>query len=196
MKRLFLLLSVTLLTLTAFGQNEKYTENDVKQFYRTIQGDYTGQLNDSTSLRLHLTPIWESQGSPFQWLYMEVVNNSTKAVVEQKIIEIKPISDIAFQVVVHGLKQPSTFEGKWSNRNYFDGFNAGILKGKSKLNFMKTLDFEYQTGWNRRKNMKCFPSGDKIHFKFVQEEERLYVKRVPKNSTNIIGITFFKDLTD
>ena len=194
MKRLFLLLSVALLTLTAFGQNEKYTENDVKQFYRTIQGDYTGQLNDSTTLRLHFTPIWEQDS--FRWLYMEVVNNSTKAVVEQKIIEIKPISDIAFQVVVHGLKQPSTFEGKWSNRNYFDGFNAGILKGKSKLNFMKTLDFEYQTGWNRRKNMKCFPSGDKIHFKFVQEEERLYVKRVPKNSTNIIGITFFKDLTD
>lgn len=194
MKRLFLLLSVALLTLTVFGQNEKYTENDVKQFYRTIQGDYTGQLNDSTTLRLHFTPIWEQDS--FRWLYMEVENTSTKAVVEQKIIEIKPISDIAFQVVVHGLKQPSSFEGKWSNRNYFDGFNAGILKGKSKLNFMKTLDFEYQTGWNRRKNMKCFPSGDKIHFKFVQEEERLYVKRVPKNSTNIIGITFFKDLTD
>lgn len=197
MKRLFILVIVGLMALSAIGQKpEKYTENDIKQFYRTIQGDYIGQLNDSTTLTLHFTPIWEREDNRFQWLYMEAVNNSTKTVIEQKIIEIKPISDIAFKVVVHGLKQPSVFEGKWSNRNFFDGFNTSILKGKSKFNFVKTLDYEYQTGWNKRKDLKCFPSGDRIHIKFVQEDERLYVKRVPKHSTNIIGITFFKDLTD
>ena len=197
MKRLFILLSVALLTLTALGQKpETYTENDVKQFYRTIQGDYTGQLNDSTTLRLHLTPIWESTGNAFQWLYMEVVDNGNNAVIEQKIIEINPISDISFKVVVHGIKRPEQFAGKWANRNFFDGFTSSILKGKGKFTFLKTVDFEYQTGWNSRKNLKCFPSGDRIHFKFVQEEERLYVKRVPKRSTDIIGITFIKDLTD
>ena len=197
MKRLFILLSVGLLAISAIGQKpQKYTENDVKQFYRTIQGDYTGQLNDSTTLALHFTPIWEREDNRFQWLYMEVVNNSTKTVIEQKIIEIKPISDIAFKVEVHGIKNPELFAGKWSNRNFFDGFNTGILKGKSKLTFMKTMDFEYQTSWYRRKNLDCFPSGDRIHFKFVQEDERFYVKRVPKRTSNIIGITFFKDLTD
>ena len=197
MKRLFILFSVAFLTFAAFGQKtEKYTENDVKQFYRTIQGDYTGQLNDSTTLRLHLTPIWGSQGNSFQWLYMEVTDNGTNAVIEQKIVEIKPISDFSFKVVVHGINHPEQFAGKWANRNYFDGFNSSILKGKGKYTFLKTVDFEYQTGWNSRKNLKCFPSGDRIHFKFVQEEERLYVKRVPKRSSNIIGITFFKDLTD
>lgn len=197
MKRLFILFSVCLLAFSVMGQKpEKYTENDVKQFYRTIQGDYTGQLNDSTSLALHFTPIWEREDNRFQWLYMEAVNISTKAIIEQKIIEIRPISDITFQVVVHGIKNPEQFVGRWSNRNYFDGFNTSILKGKSKFNFMKTMDFEYQTGWSKRKGLNCFPSGDRIHFKLVQEDERLYVKRVPKHSSDIIGITFFKDLTD
>lgn len=195
MKRLFLFLTVGLLALSAIGQKPgKYTENDVKQFYRTIQGDYTGQLNDSTTLRLHFTPIWEHDA--FRWLYMEVENTSTKAVVEQKVIEIKPISDISFKVVVHGLSHPEQFVGKWSNRNFFDGFNTGILKGKKNFTFLKTVDFEYQTGWNRRKNLKCFPSGERIHFKFVQEEERFYVKRLLPRSSDFAGIVFFKDLTD
>jgi hypothetical protein len=62
--------------------------------------------------------------------------------------------------------------------------------------FLKTKDFEYQTGWNGRKSLECFPSGDRIHFKFVQEDERFYIKRVPQGTTNIIGYTFFKELTD
>lgn len=195
MKRLFILISVGLLALSAIGQKpEKYTENDVKQFYRTIQGDYTGQLNDSTTLRLHFTPIWEHDS--FRWLYMEVENASTKAVVEQKVIEIKPISDISFKVVVHGIAHPEQFVGKWSNRNFFDGFNTSILKGKKKFTFLKTVDFEYQTGWNRRKNLKCFPSGERIHFKFVQEDERFYVKRLLPRSSDFAGIVFLKDLTD
>lgn len=195
MKRLFILISVGLLALSAIGQKpEKYTENDVKQFYRTIQGDYTGQLNDSTTLRLHFTPIWEHDS--FRWLYMEVENASTKAVVEQKVIEIKPISDISFKVVVHGIAHPEQFVGKWSNRNFFDGFNTSILKGKKNFTFLKTVDFEYQTGWNRRKNLKCFPSGERIHFKFVQEDERFYVKRLLPRSSDFAGIVFLKDLTD
>lgn len=195
MKRLFLFLTVGLMALSAIGQkSEKYTENDVKQFYRTIQGDYTGQLNDSTTLRLHFTPIWEQDS--FRWLYMEVENTSTKTIVEQKVIEIKPISDISFKVVVHGLSHPEQFVGKWSNRNFFDGFNTGILKGKKNFTFLKTVDFEYQTGWNRRKNLKCFPSGERIHFKFVQEEERFYVKRLLPRSSDFASIVFLKDLTD
>lgn len=197
MKKILLLLAVCLLTLGGIAQkNAKYTEDDVKQFYRTIQGDYTGQLNDSTILSLHFTPIWERDDDRFHWLYMEVANNSTNEIIEQKIIEIKPLSDIAFKVVVHGIAQPERFAGKWSNRNFFDGFNTSILKKKSKFNFIKTKDFEYQTGWNRRKNLKCFPSGDKVHFKFVQEDERLYVKRLLAHSSDFGSIVFFKALTD
>lgn len=195
MKRILLLLSLCALVFNGFGQ-QKYTENDAKQFYRTIQGDYSGKLNDSTTVKLHFTPIWEREDDRFHWLYMEAVNTTNKTILVQKIVEIKPISDIAFKVVVHGISQPETFAGKWSNRNFFDGYNTRILKGHSKFQFMKTKDFEYQTGWNRRKGLKCFPKGDRIHFKFVQEDERLYVKRLPKRSSNIIGITFFKDLTD
>ena len=193
MKRFFLLLSACLLVLNCIGQkSQKYTENDAKQFYRNIQGDYTGQLNDSTTLALHLTPIWERENDRFHWLYLEVVNKNDKAIVEQKIIEIKPVSDITFKVLVHDIAQPETFAGKWSNRNFFDGFNTKILKRHSKFQFMKTKDFEYQTGWKGRKCLKCFPSGDRIHFKFVQEDERLYVTRLPKRSSHLIGITFTK----
>ena len=140
MKRLLLLLTVCLLTLGALAQQKQnYSEEDLKQFYRTIQGYYTAQINDSTTIALHFTPIWEYD--PFRWFYMEAVNTNDKSVVEQKIIEICPVSDIAFKVVVHGIAHPEQFAGKWSNRNFFDGFNTSILKGKKKFTFMKTKDF-------------------------------------------------------
>lgn len=192
MKRILLLLTICLLALG--GMAQKYSEDDVKQFYRTIQGDYTGKLNDSTTLLLHFTPIWEQE--PFRWLYMEVSNNSDKSIVEQKIIEIQPVSDIAFKVVVHGIAHAEQFVGKWSNRNFFDGFNTSILKGKRKFSFMKTKDYEYQTGWNGRKNLKCFPEGDRVHFKFAQEDERLYVKRLLARRSDFAYLVFFKELTD
>lgn len=189
MKKLFLLLSLILLSFVGFAQN-KSTEDDIRQFYTTIKGDYTSQINDSIILTLHLTPIWEYE--PYRWLYMEAVNDSTGAIVEQKIIEIQAKSEISYNVVVHDLAHPEQFVGKWSNRNYFDGFNTGIFKGKSQFHFMKTLDYEYQTSWNKRKNLKCFPSGDLIHFKFVQEDERLYVKRLLSGTSNLVGFTFYK----
>lgn len=197
MKRVTLLLTICLLTLGGMAQkNQNYSEEDVKQFYRTIQGDYTGQLNDTTTLSLHFTPIWESLGDPFHWLYMEAVDNNTKEIVEQKVIEICPITNISFKVVVHGISHPEQFAGKWSNRNYFDGFTPGILKGKRNFTFLKTKDFEYQTSWNGRKNLKCFQPGDRIHFKFVQEDERLYVKCLLARTSDFLGIVFFKELTD
>ena len=171
-------------------KKQNYSEDDVKQFYRTIQGYYTGEANDSTTIALHFTPIWEHE--PFRWLYMEAVNTNEKSVIEQKVIEICPLSNVAFKVVVHGIAHPEQFVGKWSNRNFFDGFSTGILKGKKQFTFMKTKDFEYQTRWSRRKNLKCFPSGDKIHFKFVQEDERLYVRRLLARSSNFANIVFFK----
>lgn len=195
MKRILILLSVCLISLSCIAQKQdKYSENDLKQFYRTIQGDYTGELRDSTKITLHFTPIWEYDR--FQWLYLEAANEKTGVLITQKIIELKPISDISFNVVVYDLSHPEMFAGKWSNRNFFDGFNTKILKRHRTFVFLKTKDFEYQTGWNRRKNFKCFPSGDRIHFKFVQEDERLYVKRVPRQSSSIIGTTFYKALTD
>lgn len=196
MKRIFILIAACLLAFNGFAQKNTYSENDIKQFYRTIQGDYNGQANDSTKLTLHFTPIWEREDDLFHWLYLEVINSETKQIVAQNILEIKPLSDVTFNVFVYRIKQPEMFAGKWSNRNFFDGFNTSILKGKKKFLFLKTKDFEYQTGWNRPKSLKCFPAGDKIHIKFVQEDERLYVKRVPRRSSDINGMVFFKELTD
>lgn len=191
MKRLFLILSLCIASLFAIAQ--RATQDDIKQFYRTLEGDYTAQMNDSVPLSLHLTPIW---GNDFRWLYLEAVNIETHAILEQKILEVKPLSDITFKVIVHQIKGPERFAGKWGNRNFFDGFNTSILKGKSKYVFMKTKDFEYQTNWNGRKSFKCFPKRDRIHFKCSQEDERIYVKRVPAGTSDIKGIIFFKDLTD
>ena len=195
MKRILLLLTICLIALSGIAQKkQKYSEEDVRTFYRTIEGGYTGQLNDTTTISLRFTPIWEHD--PFRWFYMEAFNANDKSILEQKIIEICPVSDISFKVVVHGIAHPERFAGKWSNRNFFDGFNTGILKGKRKFTFMKTMDYEYQTGWSGRKNLKCFPQGDRIHFKFVKEDERLYVKRLLARSSNFASIVFFKELTD
>lgn len=197
MKRLLLFLTIGFLTLDGIAQqNPKFSENDIKQFYRTIQGDYISQINDSTRIALHFTPIWERENEPFRWMYMEAVKVETKEVIEQNILEIVANSDISFQINIYGIESPERFAGKWANRNFFDGFNQKVLKGRSSFSFMKTKDYEYQTNWNGPKALRCFPSGDRIHFKFVQEDERLYIKRLPANTTDIIGIVFFKELTD
>jgi hypothetical protein len=197
MKKTLLILIAFLFAVNGIAQDKAtFNDNEIKQFYRTIQGDYSGQINDSTSFSVHFTPIWETESNPFRWFYVEASNKETKEIVLQKVLEIKQLTDITFQVIIHGLSAPEKFAGKWSNRNSFDGYNTSILKGKKKITFLKTKDFEYQTGWNGRKSLNCFPSGDSVHFKFSQEDERFYIKRVPSRSSNIIGYTFFKALTD
>ena len=143
MKKYALLLIAFLLSFSGFAQKQKFTIDDAKQFYRTMQGDYTVKVNDSTTVRVHFTPIWESQGNGFQWLYVEATQE--KAVVLQKVLEVMPKTDKVFKVKVYDLKNPDQFAGKWGNRNYFDGFTKSILKGGSKITFVKTSNFSYQT---------------------------------------------------
>lgn len=193
MKRLALLLAAIMMGFSGFAQ--KFTEEDAKQFYRTIQGDYTVIVNDSTTAMAHFTPIWENMGNRFQWLYLEVVMD--KKVILQKVLELKPKNDKLFRVYVHDLKNPAEFVGKWGNRNYFDGFTTSILKSGKRITFVKTSDFSYQTHKLMRFGaIDCFPQGDLLHFKFVQEDERLYIKRVPKGTNRIIGYQGLKELTD
>ena len=195
MKRLALMLAAILLAFSGFAQKEpKFTEEDAKQFYRTMQGDYTVIVNDSTTAMVHFTPIWQEQGNRFQWQYVEA--SIGKEVLLQKVIEVRPKTDKVFKVVVYDLKNPAEFVGKWGNRNYFDGCNASILKGGKKMTFVKTSDFSYQTQWVRFKAIDCFPKGDLLHFKFVQQDERFFIKRMPNKTNRIIGYQGIKELTD
>lgn len=193
MKRLALLLAAIMISIGGFAQ--KFTEEDAKQFYRTMQGDYTIIVNDSTTAMAHFTPIWENMDNRFQWLYLEVVMD--KKVILQKVLELKPKDDKLFRVYVHDLKNPAEFVGKWGNRNYFDGFTTSILKSGKRITFVKTSDFSYQTHKLMRFGaIDCFPQGDLLHFKFVQEDERFYIKRVPKGTSRILGYQGLKELTD
>ena len=195
MKRFALILAAILLAVNGFAQKQpKFTEEDAKQFYRTMQGDYTVEVNDSTNYAVHFTPIWETPENRFQWMYLEV--SQGKDVVLQKVLEVKPKSATVFRVVLHDLKDPAQFAGKWGNRNFFDGFNTNILNGKKQISLIKTSDFSYQSNWIRCKPLTCFPKGDLLHFKFVQEDERFYIKRVPKGTERILGYQGIKALTD
>ena len=194
MRKIAIIAISILLSFNAFSQNKtKFTEYDVKQFYRTMQGDYSVHVNDSTLAKVRLTPIWENER--FQWLYLEA--SQDKKVVLQKVLEIDPKSGKTFNVLVHDLKDPKLFVGKWANRNYFDGFSKNILAKKTTLTFVKTADFSYQmNGFKRIKTLDCFPQGDILHFKFVQEDERFYLKRIPVRTNRIIGYEGIKELTD
>lgn len=195
MKRFALVIAAMFLAFNGFAQKEpKFTEEDTKQFYRTIIGDYVVQVNDSTTMMVHFTPIWERPDNRFQWMYLEVTNDQN--VVMQKVLEVKPKNDKVFRVYIHDLKNPAEFAGKWGNRNYFDGFTTSILKGKRQVSFVKTADFSYQTDLIRCSALNCFPKGDLLHFKFVQEDERFYIKRVPNGTSRILGYQGFKELTD
>lgn len=195
MKRFALILAAIFVIFGGFAQN-KYTEEDTKQFFRTMQGDYVMRVNDSTTAMVHFTPIWENSGHRFQWMYVEATIGSN--VVFQKVLEVKPKTSKKFRVYLHDLKRPEQFAGKWGNRNYFDGFTPNILKGGKRMTFVKTSDFSYQTndGPARYGAVDCFPYGDLLHFKFVQEDERFYIKRVPKRTSRIIGYQGIKELTD
>ena len=178
------------MTLSGYSQKEADFTEDLRYFYTTMQGNYVGELSDSTRITLHLTPIWEQMGGSY--LYLEATNDENQRVIEQKILEIVPVSDITFKVYVHGIRHAEAFVGKWGNPNFFDGYNTSILKGKRRFVFFKTKDYEYQTNWNNRKSLKCFPARDRIHFKFSREDERFYIKRIPTKSTHIIGYTLIK----
>lgn len=193
MKRFALLITALLLTLGVTAQKQAdFSENDAKQFYNTLQGDYSVAINDSTLVEVHITPIWENDR--FRWLYLEAVQG--EQVILQKVLEVNPKTDKVFIVGIHSLKKPAQFAGKWANRNFFDGFTSSILSGNHKLTFFKTEDFSYQTNWNRINALECFPKGDLLHFKFVQADEKLYIKRMPANSTSLIGFQGLKELTD
>ena len=195
MKRFALILAAIFLTLSGFAQ-DKYTEEDAKQFYRTMQGDYVMQVNDSTTAMIHFTPIWEKPDNRFQWMYVEATIG--KNIVFQKVLELRPKTSKKFRVYLHDLKNPAEFAGKWANRNYFDGFTTSILKGGQRMTFVTTSDVSYQTndGPIRYSVLDCFPKGDLLHVKFVQEDERFYIKRVPKRTNRIIGYQGLKELTD
>ena len=195
MKRFALILSAIFLMLSGFAQ-DKYTEEDAKQFYRTMQGDYVMQVNDSTTAMVHFTPIWENTGNRFKWMYVEATIG--KDVVFQKVLEVRPKTSKKFFVFLYDLQNPEQFAGKWGNRNYFDGFTISILKKGKRMTFVKTSDFSYQTddGPIRCNAIDCFPKGDLLHFKFVQQDERFYIKRVPKGTNRILGYQGLKELTD
>ena len=189
-------MAAILMVCSSFAQKApKFTEEDAKQFYRTMQGNYTMVVNDSTKADVHFAPIWENSGNCFQWLYLEASVN--QKVVLQKVLELKPKNDKQFRVYIHDLKNPAEFAGKWRNRNYFDGFTTSILKSGKRITFVKTSNFSYQThNIMRIKAIDCFPKGDLLHFKFVQADERFYIKRVPKRSNRIIGYQGLKELGD
>lgn len=191
MKRLALILAALMIGFGGFAQKQKFTVEDAKQFYRTMQGDYTVIVNDSTTASAHFTPIWENTGNPYHWLYVEVALDGK--VILQKVLEVKPKNDKMFVVKAYSLKDPAQFVGKWGNSNYFDGFNTAILRNGKKITFLKTQDFSYQSYWYRYGVIDCFPQGDLLHFKFVQQDERFYVKRMPTGTSRILGYQGIKE---
>lgn len=200
MKKFAFAFMAIILAFNGFAQKQpQFTEEDAKQFYRTIQGDYVVADTDSTTTMVHLTPIWETPENRFQWLYLEAVKD--EKVVLQKVLELQPKSERIYKVIVHDLKNPEQFIGRWGNRNFFDGFMPSILSKCGKMTFVKTADFSYQSndgsiGFKRYKMFECFPKGDLLHFKFVQQDERFYIKRMPQGTNQILGYQGLKELTD
>ena len=200
MKKLVFAFIAILLAFNGFAQKQpQFTVEDAKQFYRTIQGDYVVADTDSTTIMVHFTPIWETPENRFQWLYLEAVKN--EKVVLQKVLELQPKSERIYKVIVHDLKNPEQFVGRWGNRNFFDGFTPSILSKCGKMTFVKTADFSYQSndgsiGFKRYKMFECFPKGDLLHFKFVQQDECFYIKRMPQGTNQILGYQGLKELTD
>ena len=195
MKRFTLIMVAIFMVVSGFAQNQpKFTTEDAMHFYHAMQGNYSVVVNDSTTAAAHITPIWENAGNLYQWLYLEVTLG--EKVILQKVLEMKPKDGKVFRVFFHDLKDPTQFVGKWGNPNYFDGFNSNILKGGKRLTFTKTSDYSYQSQWVRFNAIYCFPFGDLLHFKFVEQDGRFYVKRMPNGTNRILGYQGLKEVSE
>jgi len=166
----------------------KYTIDDVNRICETVQGIYKAKDGDTAAMTLRIIPL-QNEAKAFRF-YAELCYDSISTPIEQKVFDIVPISSKVFTFVIHNMKDGTRFAH--ADKATLNKIAPSDLKGKRKHTFYNTKTSDYQTNWQGHKAFKSVKSGDRLHYKFSNEEGRFYVKRVPYRSTRILGITFVK----
>ena len=167
---------------------QKYTLDDVNQICGTVNGTYKALDGDTAAMTLRIIPL-QTGAIAFRF-YAELCYDSINEPIEQKVFDIIPENDKVFTFVMYNLKDCARFAR--AEKATLNQITPNDLKGKKKYTFYRTKTSDYQTKWMGRKSFKSINKGDRMHYKFSNEENRFYVKRVPLNTTRILGTTFVK----
>ena len=166
----------------------QYTIDDMNQLCGTIQGTYKAKDGDTATMTLRIIPL--QNGVKAFRFYLELCYDSINTPLEQKVFDIEPVNAKVFKFIVHNLKDPARFAR--AEKASLNQIGPNDIKGKKKHTFYRTKTSDYQTNWQGRKAFKTLQNGDRLHYKFSNEENRFYVKRVPLHTTRILGTTFVK----
>lgn len=186
----FLFLALTLaLSSICFAQKPlKYTTEDVNLVCSTVQGVYKALDGDTAAMTLRIIPL-QNESRTFRF-YVELCYDSINMPLEQKVMDIVPQNDKVFKFIVHNIKNSARFAR--ADKAELNKIGPNDLSGKKKHIFYRTKTSDYQTAWQGRKAFKSIKRGDKLHYKFSNEEGRFYVKHVPAHTSRILGTTFVK----
>lgn len=185
---LFLAIAFMFFSVCLAQKPLKYTVEDVNLVCGAVQGTYKALDGDTAAMTLRIVPVQNGQNAFL--FYLELCYDSINTPLEQKVFEIVPESGKVFKFVVHNLKDGARFAH--ADKATLNKIRPNDFKGKKKHYFYRTKTSDFQTNWQGRKAFKSIPQGDRLHYKFSNEEGRFYVKRVPAHSTRILGTTFVK----
>jgi len=100
---------------------------------------------DSTyyDITLQMYPIWVEDKN--DWLYVEqAVTSKQEKPYRQRVYKIVSDTEGAYQSIIYTLNQPEDFIGKWKTPEYFDQFDASILKEREGCTvYLKKIGAEY-----------------------------------------------------
>ncbi len=184
----FLAIAITLSTVCFAQKPAKYTEEDVNLICSTFQGTYKANDGDTAAMTLIIAPI--AKNGDVNTFYAELAYDSLNAPLEQKVFDIVPVSSKVYKIIVHNIKDPNRFFR--ADKSRLNKITTSDYSGKKKHHFYRTKSSDFQTNWQSRKAFKSIKRGDRLHYKFSDEEGRFYVKRVPARTTRILGTTFVK----
>ena len=169
-------------------KSQTYTLDDVNQICGTVQGTYKTLDGDTAAMTLRIIPL-QTGAIAFRF-YAELCYDSINTPIEQKVFDIIPENDKVFTFVMYNLKDCARFAR--AEKATLHTITPNDLSGKKKYTFYRTKPSDYQTKWQGRKSFMSINKGDRLHYKFSNEEGRFYVKRVPARQNRIFGATFVK----
>ena len=185
---LILAAAICFSTLCLAQKPLKYSIEGVNLVCETIQGTYKAVDGDTAAMTLRIIPL-QNDARAFRF-YLELCYDSISAPIEQKVLDVVPKTDLTFNFVVHNLNDGARFAR--ADKATLNQISTGNLGGTTKHVFYRTKTSDFQTKWQGRKAFKSIKRGDRLHYKFSNEEGCLYVKRVPHRTTRILGTTFVK----
>ncbi|QHI36222.1 Phycocyanobilin lyase CpcT [Kordia antarctica] len=138
-------------------------QNELSALQTIMTGSFDSSkqaAKDSTyyNISLHMYPIWKSKDG--YWLYVEQALNSNQSKpYRQRIYQLEKLENGDFSSKVFTLENPEDFIGKWKSLDYFDQFDASLLKEREGCAVFLKKEGNSYVGSTNEKNCKSTMRG-------------------------------------